>query len=294
MTQPSKICVSCGEDCSTKPRTKDRSGRYLCRACYDARQSSVATAEADPEPLAVDFGVQRTCPNCGTVLAPDVVMCMSCGFNTKTGRAVSVMVAAEPVDEFVPRDRSIKKCRQCGYDLAGIKTARCPECGLVNMPVTKREIEQKESRAIGRREYTKPIIIFAVAFGIFLAFAASLGATRNFLEISLIKYGVNVPLGMAVYFVCCMMWIGFDAPWRLTALRLLATYTVVDLVAIFAFFIPFPAVGLITIAVATAAMMVELMDLDFQDALIVAVLTMLARIVLGMVILVYLHNAGLA
>jgi hypothetical protein len=30
-----KVCAACGEDVSSKPRTKDSKGRYYCKGCYD-------------------------------------------------------------------------------------------------------------------------------------------------------------------------------------------------------------------------------------------------------------------
>ncbi len=45
-----KICVICGEDCSGRPRTKDRRGRYYCLGCYErARQQQNTAHQAESE-----------------------------------------------------------------------------------------------------------------------------------------------------------------------------------------------------------------------------------------------------
>jgi hypothetical protein len=48
--QPSaKVCVLCGQDCSTRPRVKDQHGRYYCRECHEKeKQSRTAAAKAPP------------------------------------------------------------------------------------------------------------------------------------------------------------------------------------------------------------------------------------------------------
>lgn len=45
-----KICRICGEDCSNRPRTKDRKGRYYCRECYKQASQRRAAAKAKQPP----------------------------------------------------------------------------------------------------------------------------------------------------------------------------------------------------------------------------------------------------
>jgi len=44
-TGTEKLCVICGEDCSTRPRIKDKQGRYACRACYERRANEADAME---------------------------------------------------------------------------------------------------------------------------------------------------------------------------------------------------------------------------------------------------------
>ena len=116
--EPIKICVLCGEDCSQKPRTKDRKGRYYCRECYDEaleRQEARRYAPEAPPPAAdpgaepgfgvdpdnaLDLGLDEpdatpvtmamVCPGCRAPLAREAVVCVSCGYNMQTASQLKV------------------------------------------------------------------------------------------------------------------------------------------------------------------------------------------------------------
>lgn len=67
-----KICVICHEDCSTRPRLKDRAGQYYCRKCVNVAKRQIAAGKeaeapkqaaadplppAPPEPAPLDDGL---------------------------------------------------------------------------------------------------------------------------------------------------------------------------------------------------------------------------------------------
>lgn len=46
-----KICALCGDDCSGKPRVKDKKGNYYCKSCHEAAAAKRRSKEAgEPEP----------------------------------------------------------------------------------------------------------------------------------------------------------------------------------------------------------------------------------------------------
>ena len=60
-----KICVHCGEDCSTRPRVKDSHDNYYCKTCHEKveknqRQRETVSLSPDPQeilaPAAADSG----------------------------------------------------------------------------------------------------------------------------------------------------------------------------------------------------------------------------------------------
>src|SRR5216110_2146698 len=57
---PQKICVVCGQNVAGRPRTKDNSGNYYCRSCYDekarAREQLAASRVGAPALVGVGGG----------------------------------------------------------------------------------------------------------------------------------------------------------------------------------------------------------------------------------------------
>jgi ribosomal protein L40E len=93
---PDKICVKCGTDVSSMERTKDKSGNYWCRPCYEkALAASKAKKPAAPPPVpnlteqliaeASDFQ-KNVCPVCRNPMPGSAVVCTRCGLNTQTNR----------------------------------------------------------------------------------------------------------------------------------------------------------------------------------------------------------------
>ncbi len=122
MAMPSsknKVCVICGDDCSNKPRTKDTKGRYFCKRCYESRivqnRPVGQTPHVDKRGASKrhvdqgEYGLERAaetskhiqhqtatlasitaaeCPSCGRQLSAGSVICIPCGINVKSGRAI--------------------------------------------------------------------------------------------------------------------------------------------------------------------------------------------------------------
>jgi hypothetical protein len=43
-----------------------------------------------------------------------------------------------------------------------------------------------------------------------------------------LQLAIGVPIGVVAFFLCCLLWMGFDAPMHLTALRLVGVYALTD------------------------------------------------------------------
>lgn len=128
-----KICIICGEDCSARPRLKDSGGQYACQACVEAKKRQAAKAKAPmpkvtAAPAAVapvaDGGIGFSmddylgdatavasadpgshCPSCGAAKPADAIVCMQCGFDSASGKAMSTKVRKAKVkkDRRAPR-----------------------------------------------------------------------------------------------------------------------------------------------------------------------------------------------
>ncbi|MFI4916453.1 MAG: hypothetical protein ACIAS6_08105 [Phycisphaerales bacterium JB060] len=110
-----KICVVCGEDCAARPRLKDSQGRYACQSCVQskrrpARREPRATPAAKPAAVPTGGGVgfsmddylgeapavdANPCPKCGMGRPSGAVVCMACGFDSASGRAMRTKVGKD-------------------------------------------------------------------------------------------------------------------------------------------------------------------------------------------------------
>lgn len=111
-----KICVACGKDCSDTERVRDKQGRYICGACLSKRKAKAARGtpeksskggsmmaallEGIPDPTSPD----NLCPGCGKLLKPEQAICLACGYNLTTGKALRTKVVS-PVKPKVAKRR---------------------------------------------------------------------------------------------------------------------------------------------------------------------------------------------
>ncbi len=122
VNQPEKVCVICGQSCAGQPRIKDAQGNYAHRACVDAKiaqehhqQEQLPVDDAGMEGMwddlpeveepAAPAGAPGMCPSCGQRISPEHVLCVHCGFNTKTGKAMKQRV----LDTSSGRDSKVLK-----------------------------------------------------------------------------------------------------------------------------------------------------------------------------------------
>lgn len=107
MSNEDKICVLCSKSCAGMPRIKNERGQYAHKACVDAKSNAQpAPVEEDNlydddlggmDDLLDDIGVEEeafgesamACPGCGQRMADGTVVCMGCGYNTQSGKAMS-------------------------------------------------------------------------------------------------------------------------------------------------------------------------------------------------------------
>lgn len=311
---PPKLCTRCGTDCAGKPRMKDQRGRYTCQACVDqlmAKKASAgrgqsaegasekATAVAPSEPdgfdvfdLAPDPKESKTapCPNCGKPVSAQAAVCVACGFSKQLGRLLRP--SDTPKSDDLPRGKRIQ-CKKCDYDLRGLKTARCPECGTINTNPTRRERDKANSAEIARETYLKPLMYLAVGLlGMCLIHAFRFGGGPDAVVAYGLGYAIQLVIGLIVYLSCCAIWIGFDAPMHLTVLRIAGIYALVDLIGTVLSFIPIMGgiIGWIVGLLIYIGLLMDLLELDIQDTVIVALLTSVVRRIVFTVIVLKLYG----
>jgi hypothetical protein len=290
---PSKVCVLCGLDCAGRPRVRDQHGKYRCEECLSGKRAPALVPAIDPddgiialadEPAEPDRRVAGgdTCAGCGRPMPGEAAICIGCGYNRSTGSAVRTTFTRDSGSTPVKANT----CTKCGYSLAGLRTGRCPECGTVNRDpkYDRRERELRESARLARMSWVQPVVMIAMGLGVMLALAAWQGGPGGMAEY-LVSFGVSLGIGLAIYMMCSAMWIGFDVPAPITALRLAGVYALADVAYTLAGLARAAMFGMFGIAlfiVATliyAGLMMKIMDIDFPDAVIVAIITTIAKIV---------------
>lgn len=244
---------------------------------------TIALAD-DPSPSAAAprmprAGALELCPDCSTPLGSGPI-CASCGYNRTTGLSIGAHGAGTPPPAgttALPPSRKPKRtgrtCIQCGYDLSGLKTPTCPECGTLNSKYARAKQEEKQTL---KAMYIKPLIMA----GIGLVVACAVFGLRGLpVPFYLMYYAAAVPVGFLAYVALSIAFIGFDEPLGVTFVRIAAVLAVADACTNLIDAIPYigwyawPLEGFIY-----TGLLMSVMELDFEDARIVALVTFMLHI----------------
>lgn len=307
-----KVCVHCGRDCSGVPRRRGARGEYHCEACLErigkAKRDGIVPgkgAAALPEdiapiplekPLKVRKGggeggragslVGRPCPLCAEPMATGAVVCVSCGYNLDTGHRTPT----EHRDKL--KERPGPKCKECGYSLRGILSPVCPECGTVNSDSDKRrEYDRQVARATVRAEYLRPLLMIGIGLGLMmtiLLLTEQDGASA--IGWYMLGYAIHLPIGLVVFVLCAISWLGMDAPLGLTVLRLMGIYAVVDVVQEVGALAHMSLLGLIAGCFAYVYMLSEMMDIERVEAFVVGFITFGVKTGVWVLLMVYVFQ----
>lgn len=320
-----KQCVLCGGDVTNAPRVKDSQGHYICRACHDhhalhgAGGSANAGApsasldaygavidlapsdahtqgpsgESEVVPLAPQPVEARPCPSCRTVMNPGDVICLACGYDARSRlkHATTAIVEGEdPAEAPKPKRRFFEPglCGYCGYGLEGLPSGKCPECGQLNSLSRRDEQLWQDSRQLARDAYLRPLFMFLGGFAAISAILLFRGKPMVILW-ELAKWACEVPVGVGVFWVCCLTFLGFDAPMRLVALRLAGIYAITDAIYLLLAFQPVWIWPVGISGLVYIYLLSEELEMERSDAAIVGVLTFFAKLMLVMVASMYLR-----
>jgi hypothetical protein len=295
MQTTGKICVRCQTECSDRPRIKDQAGRYICKPCLKPEElsklkqgRSAAPAAAGheavrqldessgalPDVPAIPITVSPSlsvCPKCRSSIPYGQGLCIECGYDVARGRQLSTTTGVE--EPPLVGKPAADKCTTCGYSLKGLNTPRCPECGTLSLPSTvARDRLHKQSRDTVRWAYLKPLIQFAVGFAVIILYYAFQNDMSDIAYYA-ISYIITVPIGVVAFFICCALWMGFDAPLHLTAIRLAGVYAVTDAVGVILGQLPIPLLPWIITLMVYIGLLADSLELDLQDAMLVGIVT---------------------
>jgi hypothetical protein len=265
---PKKICAICGEDCSSRPRTRDPKGRYFCSACYreasakgrspgDSDDTTSLTSTGTAELALIDDAIGQAsdttpCRGCGAPRDADAVVCTQCGLNVQTGR-FEASLTGEPL-------------------MTRIKTVRGPSRWDRVVAHNRREAAKATFW-----HFVIPLGMLLAGFGVMTGLVTLPGAdlAPQAPGAYALYLTVEVVVGVAVVWSAATLWLGGAGPLPLAVLRLAGVFAVLDalaaLLAPLLELVPVPGAALIVHAGVLLALIGWQFDLNLRDALIVGV-----------------------
>lgn len=210
---------------------------------------------ANPDPVPLDPVAEppapqrRPCPSCGHAMRLDAVLCTACGYNQQSGAKVAGEAAAEPAPP-VP-------CWKCGYDLRGLRSQTCPECGELQATLyTQGQGPVQMLRPKGMREQRRAawmvwfglkddlaaavlvrplVLLVGASLVIAAAMLWTVLATGVGLSAAVLASGLGVlvaiPIGGVLHYLAAQVWDGVDAPLRYLVLQVSAVSLTISALA---------------------------------------------------------------
>lgn len=274
-----KLCFLCGVDCSNSPRVKDTKGRYVCKPCADKAIAEKGAGRSPDAvtPLAVNGGAEPAAPATTSSASPDAD-----AFELAAEPKASEKLPRRSADrEASARFKSVTECTNCGYSTAGLPQPKCPECGHIIKPKSRLEHLAETSKETTRAEYLRPIFYFVGGL-IGLALIHLIRGDPFALLVDSLSVIIQVPIGVGVFWLCCLMIFGFDAPMHLTALRLAGIYSVVGAVGTLVDLFTIGIVTFVVTGIVWIGMLMSELDLEIQDAVIYSLMSNFIMFVVGL------------
>ncbi|MEM8757330.1 MAG: hypothetical protein AAGF47_06070 [Planctomycetota bacterium] len=170
-------------------------------------------------------------------------------------------------------------CPTCGYELRGLQRGVCPECGTKLGFSTLSKAKAKQAGRSASAWFDRKAAVYAV---LGMVAGAATWAIAEDPVVGPLAFGVDfvltVAVGWVVFFVCSLMWIGFDQPLRMTLVQVVGAYgafagvwTVLGTIPFFGFF-AFLISGLVLVG-----LLGDLLDIEYKDAFVIALISAVAK-----------------
>ena len=114
MVTTAKVCVLCGQDCSSRPRTKNPEGQYACNACLEAKRKANAAARV------------RTEPRLRTEPEPEGLH----ELRAHLAEPEPVSIEAKPLDDYDDIPDAMDALLEDLPDQTEVESGSCPSCGM--------------------------------------------------------------------------------------------------------------------------------------------------------------------
>ena len=248
---------------------KNHNGQYCCKACLPNEEEGILPLS----PLDTSDKHRAPCPSCGAETVIGVPKCPQCGFAP----------ARESGSPRLPRPKRSKAlppsiCKECKYNLAGLKGGICPECGTPFSLFVRKEWDEEVSRETMHDAYRKPIIMIAAGLLAKVLILAIFQRWMDILNLAII-YPVSVAVSFGVAVACCAAWLGFTSSIPLMLLQIAGIHAVCS--AMLTLFASLGFGGFVwsfVTGIVYIYLMAELLEMDPYDARIVAIFSAVAQV----------------
>lgn len=219
------------------------------------------------------------CPCCGRPRLADVKKCLGCGYDPTIGVTSSNRFRGERQGD------GRATCPACRYQLHGVRSLKCPECGEALVGEKGFRAWRREQAVQGDpAHYRKPALLLAIGLAItmivgsFEAFAGGAGAVEAGRAVGglLGGFAIVTVIALVVFTVYAVVFGGVDEPIPLLVLSIGATMAMTFATGAIVELVPLPLFfPVIVVAAVQVHFLVTLLDQEVQDAAVVTVLTWL-------------------
>lgn len=180
-----------------------------------------------------------------------------------------------------------RPCPECGYDMRGVLSGRCPECGTGVTPSRLERAARRKERKATETEWFGPLALLvggvavsALVYGLQGAGFGGLTGAVGILALLGIKLAVFIAAGWIVFFGLSLWWFGFGHSLPITVLQVSAVYAGAEAVgALAGWLIPLPVIPWGVSVLALMGLLCKVLELDYQEAVAVAMLSWLLKVV---------------
>lgn len=271
--------LSPSDDVSTVHDPRFAVSRHVVAPAGEAKPLEIAPDEHPREKPRV------SCPACARMMDADAQICVDCGYDHRKGFTEHSGIGAGGVIG------GGIECPYCGYDLRGLKQPKCPECGNLIEREDLVRTPRKIKVPITREMIVRPLIMLVC--GLIVAGTVQwLGVSPKATLQYLVGFPIVLGCGMLAYLMVASWILGFDLPMRVVTLKMAAVYACVDAALFASALTPWWLALLPLIGIAYWLLLAKELDLDWTDALILAALAFVIRVVVGGQLLAMIWTAA--
>lgn len=196
------------------------------------------------------------------------IICTGCGYNTETGKLIGTDTSP----------RKGRACYACGYDMSGVPTARCPECGEVNTRRGRVRHQQISGGEWAKRELMRPAVYLSIGLPIALAVMWDRGGSHEVLVMFVLGC-LSIPVMLVGHLIVATFLTGFDEPLWLAMARAIGMAALADGVACVVGLFAGDYVSVTAGIVVFVGLAMDALESDYDDACYFAAGTYLLHVI---------------